>query len=68
MKESRTRPFVKSLIWRAIALTVTYLTVWAFTGGIETSIMITLIANFAKTILYYTLERVFQRIEWGILE
>jgi uncharacterized membrane protein len=68
LKETRTRSFAKSLIWRAIALTVTYITVWAFTGSIETSLLITLVANGAKTILYYALERVFQRIEWGILE
>nr|KXH77538.1 MAG: hypothetical protein AM324_00165 [Candidatus Thorarchaeota archaeon SMTZ1-83] len=68
MKETRTRSLVKSLIWRAIALSVTYVTVWAFTGSIETSIMITLVANAAKTMLYYALERVFQRIRWGIVE
>ncbi len=30
--------------------------------------MITLVANFLKTVLYYVLERIFQRIEWGQLE
>ncbi|MFW9943622.1 MAG: DUF2061 domain-containing protein [Candidatus Sifarchaeia archaeon] len=68
MKETRTRSLVKSLIWRAIALSVTYATVWAFTGSVETSIMITLVANTAKTILYYALERAFQRIKWGVVE
>ncbi len=68
LKETRTRSFVKSLIWRAIALTVTYLTAWLFTGSIEESLMIALIANGVKTFLYYALERAFQRVEWGHLE
>lgn len=68
MKETRTRSLVKSLIWRAIALFVTYLVAWLLTGNIETSILIALIANFLKTILYYVLERIFQRVEWGLLE
>ncbi|MHA2141285.1 MAG: DUF2061 domain-containing protein [Candidatus Thorarchaeota archaeon] len=68
MKETRTRSFVKSLIWRVIALTVTYVTAWLLTGSIEESLMIALLANAVKTILYYGLERVFQRIEWGHVE
>jgi uncharacterized membrane protein len=68
MKETRTRSFVKSLIWRAIALTVTYVTAWLFTGSIEESLMIALLANAVKTVLYYGLERGFQRVEWGHVE
>ena len=68
LKETRTRSFVKSLVWRAIALTVTYVTAWLFTGSIEESLMIALIANAVKTFLYYGLERIFQQIEWGHIE
>jgi len=67
LKETRTRSIVKAAIWRVIALAVTYLIVWLFTGSIETSIIITLIANLLKTVLYYALERVFQRVEWGMI-
>jgi len=59
---------VKSLIWRVIALGVTYLVAWLFTGSIEASLLIALIANFLKTILYYILERIFQAISWGYVE
>ncbi|MFX0077674.1 MAG: DUF2061 domain-containing protein [Candidatus Hermodarchaeota archaeon] len=68
MKETRTRSIVKAVIWRVIALAVTYFIVWLFTGSIETSIIIALIANLLKTVLYYALERVFQRVEWGIIK
>jgi adenylylsulfate kinase len=67
LKETRTRSIVKAVIWRLIALAVTYSVVWLFTGSIETSIIITLIANLLKTVLYYALERIFQRVEWGII-
>ena len=68
MKETRTRSIVKAVIWRVIALAVTYSVVWLFTGSIETSIIIALIANLLKTFLYYALERLFQRIEWGLIK
>lgn len=68
MKETRTRSIVKAVIWRAIALTVTYLIVWLFTGSIEMSIIIALVANLLKTVLYYILERAFQRVEWGVIK
>ena len=68
LKETRTRSIVKAVIWRIIALAVTYATVWFFTGSIETSIIIALIANLLKTVLYYALERMFQRIEWGVIK
>jgi uncharacterized membrane protein len=67
VKETRTRSIVKSVIWRIIALAVTYLIVWLFTGSIETSIIIALVANLLKTVLYYALERIFQRVEWGVI-
>ena len=68
MKETRTRSIAKSLIWRVIAIFVTYLVVWFFTGSIETSIVIALLANLVKTVLYYALERVFQHVEWGVIK
>jgi len=30
--------------------------------------MIALLANLIKTVLYYALERVFQRVEWGVIK
>ena len=68
LKETRTRSLVKSLVWRAIALSVTYIVAWLFTGSIAESILIALVANILKTALYYGLERVFQRIEWGHIQ
>jgi len=38
-----------------------------FVIPIEASIIIALFANLVKTILYYILERAFQRIEWGVI-
>ncbi len=68
MKETRTRSLVKSLTWRAIALSITYLAAWLFTGSLEMSLLIAIVANLIKTIVYYLLERVFQRVTWGLEE
>jgi len=68
LKETRTRSIIKAVIWRVIALAVTYLVILLFTGNIETSIIIALVANLLKTILYYALERLFQRLEWGLIK
>lgn len=68
LKETRTRSIVKAIIWRVIALAITYSIVWLFTGSIETSIIIALLANLLKTVLYYALERLFQRVEWGLIK
>ena len=49
----QSRYLLKTLTWRIIALTTTFIIVFMITGHFKGSIGITLVSNFVKTILYY---------------
>ncbi len=48
---------VKTLIWRVIATTITFLVSWAISGNLEFGLMIGGIDTILKTIGYFTYER-----------
>jgi uncharacterized membrane protein len=51
---------VKTLIWRAIATTITFLISWVISGNLEFGLMIGGIDTLIKTIGYFSYERLWQ--------
>ena len=60
------RSLVKSLTYRIAAVIVLALVVYIITGDGQDTIAITVIAQAAKTLLYYLHERLWAHITWGL--
>ena len=63
--ESRKRSLIKSLIWRVIATTVTMLVSYIWLGKWADAIVLALVANLIKSVLYYLHERAWDRTDFG---
>ena len=64
-RESQLRSLVKSLIYRIISITGTSILSWIFTKDINQTILITLTIQVFLIILYYSSERIWDKINWG---
>ena len=65
VRESNLRSLVKSFIYRFLAIIGTAILVWIFTKDISEVVLITVAVQFFLIILYYTNERVWNKIGWG---
>ena len=65
MIEYPKRTIIKTVTWRVIAVTVTVLAVYLFTGKIEESLIVGISANAVKMFLYYFHERIWNKISFG---
>lgn len=63
--ETKLRTFVKSIIWRIIAFSTTFIISLIFTQSVSQSIFIALIANVIKTMIYFAHERIWLKVKWG---
>jgi len=63
--ESRKRSWAKSLVWRFIGIVLLAAIAFAVTGNWEQMTIITLIFHGVRVVLYYTHERIWDRIAWG---
>ncbi|MEE8414316.1 MAG: DUF2061 domain-containing protein [Dehalococcoidales bacterium] len=63
--ESHRRSILKSITWRLVAVTVTILISYIWLGDWGSSIVLSLVANAIKALLYYLHERWWNRIEFG---
>ncbi len=63
--ESHKRSIAKSVTWRLIALTVTMLLSYIWLQEWGSSIVLSLVANGIKALLYYLHERGWNRISFG---
>ncbi len=64
-RESRLRSLVKSLIYRIISIAGTSILSWIFTRDIKATVLITLTIQVYLIILYYSSERIWNKINWG---
>ncbi|MCK4859299.1 MAG: DUF2061 domain-containing protein [Candidatus Omnitrophica bacterium] len=64
-KESRLRTLVKSLIYRILSLVGTGTLTWLITKDTQKTISIVIALQIFLMILYYSYERVWNRIDWG---
>jgi adenylylsulfate kinase len=66
--ETHKRSIVKAISWRIIALTITTLTVYLFTGDVVLSVGAGLVDSAIKIFAYYGHERMWIRIDFGLKE
>lgn len=62
------RAVVKTLCYRALMVTITVLVAWAVVGDVGAAVNIGLVTNVVKTATYYTYERLWDRVTWGIAD
>ena len=62
--ETKTRSFVKTILWRIIATFITWMTIYVFTGNLSESVEITIVAAIFGMTAYYVYERVWNKIIW----
>jgi len=63
--ETNVRSIAKSVSWRAISTTETFLISWLITGHIGVAGGIASIQAIASTFLYWLHERVWYKIKWS---
>jgi uncharacterized membrane protein len=63
--ETKTRTIVKTILWRIVATLITWGTIYAYTGELNESIKITIVAALIGMTAYYIYERVWNKVQWG---
>jgi len=63
--EQHKRTLIKTITWRLIALAVTIIVVYAYSGDIKESLAVGFTANIIKMFIYYVHERVWNRVHFG---
>ncbi|MCP4650870.1 MAG: DUF2061 domain-containing protein [PVC group bacterium] len=66
--ESPKRSLIKAITWRVIALLVTIIAIYIYSGNIKESLVVGISANAIKIFLYYAHERIWNRIGFGIIK
>lgn len=64
-RESRLRSLVKSMIYRILSIAGTGILTWIITGDVTETISITASVQVFLMVLYYSSERLWNRISWG---
>ena len=64
-RESRLRSLVKSLTYRILSIAGTGILSWVITKDIKETVSITLTIQVFLIILYYSYERIWDKINWG---
>ena len=59
------RSLIKTITWRIIALLVTIIVVYDYSGDIKESLVVGISANVIKIFLYYIHERIWNRVKFG---
>ena len=68
MKVTKARSLLKTLSWRILASTDTFLLTWLVTGSHRAGLTVSLLEVITKMILYYLHERVWLRSNFGTKE
>lgn len=64
--QGRERALVKTILYRVLMVAITIVVAFAVTADAATAVNIGLIANVVKTLTYYTYERIWDRVDWGL--
>ena len=64
-EESAMRSVFKALSWRVLATVTTMLLVYAFTGRTDIAVTVGLLEAATKMVLYYSHERLWNRLDVG---
>jgi uncharacterized membrane protein len=65
MYETHARSIAKSVVWRFIATTVSFIVTYYFTGSLANATEISLVSAIVSTVVYYLHERAWDKIVWG---
>lgn len=65
MRDTKTRSFVKGLVWRVAGVAILGALTWLFTKDWMIISSVTLIFHGIRIVLYYIHERMWERIHWG---
>ena len=65
---ARKRALAKTLCYRAIMVAITILVAWLVVGNVSDAVNIGLVANVVKTVTYYSYERLWDHVTWGVAE
>ncbi|MDH5719628.1 MAG: DUF2061 domain-containing protein [Spirochaetia bacterium] len=65
--ELKRRTLVKTITWRFIAVFITMGAVYIYNQDVKESVIVSLMANGLKMILYYMHERIWLRIKFGMI-
>ena len=68
MFATKTRSILKTLSWRIVASTDTFLLTWFVTGSYKAGLAVSGLEIITKMILYYFHERAWLRSKYGIKE
>lgn len=59
------RSVVKAATFRVVVILADLIVVYLLTHRVDTTLSVTIFTNVASTILYFTHERVWNKIKWG---
>jgi len=62
------RSLIKAVTWRVIALSVTVIVFYLYSKDAKGSLVVGLIANGIKMGLYYMHERIWNRVQFGVIK
>lgn len=65
--QGRPRALAKTAGYRVLMVAVTVVVAWVFVGDVHAALNIGIAANVLKTGTYYAYERLWDRIEWGLV-
>ncbi len=68
MRETKARSMLKSASWRVTATLTTIILVLIFTGKIQLAIAVGSVEVLAKIFFYYSHERVWNKMKFGLRE
>ena len=68
VRESKMRHLVKTVTWRMVGTADTMVLAWLLTGNPLTGVKIGLAELLTKMILYYIHERIWYRIDYGLID
>lgn len=66
--ETKTRSWVKSLVWRLFGFIILGFITYIFTGNWTESLFVSVWFNSIRFVLYFVHERLWLKVKWGLKE
>ena len=66
VKQTKKRILVKTILYRMIGITITFIISFWWTKEVTSSILLTLIVEFLQAIVYFIYENFWNKIQWGL--
>ena len=66
-EETRLRSLIKSLVYRILSITGTFIILWLVIGELKQTTLTTIYVQVFLSFLYYFHERIWNKIKWGKL-